>query len=782
MGIPHAEPRSVVAPSNKVKVFNLSSTSLPAGAISVAQLGSKYVPHAPSDLETTKIDILNFSRLLLLKAQFHNSTYNDVSVIKPVSNFVPKCTHLESLKGIVEDLELLAGDIVDFERTNITDNLTPHQREGLNFLKTQKNLLYFEADKGSGIVFLDSDYYCELVMKKLDTPNYEKLVGNADYLTNLKLAGLVRKFSQVLTAKEKRAILDFDYKSTLIYGVPKIHKSQLIKNALKDCHTTCLSLLRPDDLALRIIFGGTCNPTTGIADMVDVLLKPFIYLVKARVRDVTDFINTIPHFGPTDLPHIQMCSVDVKDMYQSIEHDLGLKAVEFWLDRYPEKLPERFPKKFVLEALLFVLQNNTGYFNGHFYKQVRGTATGIKPAPVYADLVMGYLEISLFYKIQSDLGNQVADYFWRHFRRYLDDGQIMWDTRLCDFACVLNRMNSLHPSIVFTSDCKPDKLVYLNVTILKTMYGFKTEIYNKDTDSDSYLPFESSHPRSCKDAIPFELARSVRRLTDSDETVNLKLEQLQTRLERCSYPQGLVATAMKNAKSLDKYDLRTVKDKEPSSNEIAFVHTYDPELPQIFPKIKEITSRLYTSRELKPIFGQTKIINSHREPPSLGLQLQNSRFEDSTVSVREAGVTKCGRNKCASCADILEVRSFYFRNSGINFQIRTPMDCTVRNLIYVIQCKKCSFTYIGETVNFRRRMSAHKSNSSSSVNASADISRHLCKCGEGFWRCPIYKVKQESKIARLVMEDKLIKKLKPDLNRDQRNLLHLTTIPTQTPE
>ena len=58
----------------------------------------------------------------------------------------------------------------------------------------------------------------------------------------------------------------------------------------------------------------------------------------------------------------------------------------------------------------------------------------------------------------------------------------------------------------------------------------------------------------------------------------------------------------------------------------------------------------------------------------------------------------------------------------------------------------------------------------------------LCKCGEGFWRCPIYKVKQESKIARLVMEDKLIKKLKPDLNRDQRNLLHLTTIPTQTPE
>ena len=293
----------------------------------------------------------------------------------------------------------------------------------------------------------------------------------------------------------------------------------------------------------------------------------------------------------------------------------------------------------------------------------------------------------------------------------------------------------------------------------------------------TYLPFRSSHPRSCRESIPFELARSVRALTDNDDTVRLKLSELQAKLERCGYPRGLVATACQTALTLDTTDLREVKEKDLSlkPKEIAFVHTFDPGLPQLFPLIQGFTSRLYTSRELKPIFGETRILNSQREPSSLGHLLQHSRFEDSTLAANNSGVKKCGVPGCGCCEDILEVKSFYFRNSGVNFEIKTPMDCTVRNLIYVTQCKNCGYTYIGETVNFRRRMSQHKSNSADLAHAAMDVSKHLYECGKGFWKCPIFKVKRENKIARLVIEDKLVKWLKPDLNRDVRNLLHLTT-------
>ena len=386
---------------------------------------------------------------------------------------------------------------------------------------------------------------------------------------------------------------------------------------------------------------------------------------------------------------------------------------------------------------------------------------------------MGYLEIKLFYILKTDLKDKVAHYFWKHYRRYLDDGQIMWDTRLCNFSLILERLNNLHPSIQFTSECDEFKLVFLNVTVIKTQKGFITEIYNKETDSDTYLPWYSSHPRHCRENIPFNLARSVRALTDDSDTVLVKMDQLRAKLIRCDYPQGLVSTAIQSAIILNKDDLRVIKDAESDSKVIAFVHQYDPGLPQLFPLLKEYTSRLYTSKELKPIFGNYRIINSQREPCSLGRMLQHSKFDSSTQGIDDFEVKKCGVKKCGVCNDILEVDSFYFRNSGITFNIKAKMTCLVRNVIYVIQCRKCGFTYIGESVNLRHRMSAHRFNSSSLNNVCQEVSRHLCECGMGFYVCPLFKMKLEGKIARLVMEDKLVKMLKPDLNRDKRNLLHL---------
>ena len=200
------------------------------------------------------------------------------------------------------------------------------------------------------------------------------------------------------------------------------------------------------------------------------------------MQDVFEFIRKIPVFSPDDLPFIELWSVDVKDMYPSIEHTLGQEAIKYWIEKYPELLPSRFSKEFVIEALIFVLQNNTGYFDGKFYKQTIGTATGIKPAGTYADLVMGYLEIGLFSQLKNLKGKKVAHYFWQYYRRYLDDGQIMWDNRLGDFQDIFTLMNNSHPKLKFTCEHSQDSLVYLDVTILKTANGIKTEIYQKDTD------------------------------------------------------------------------------------------------------------------------------------------------------------------------------------------------------------------------------------------------------------------------------------------------------------
>ena len=74
-------------------------------------------------------------------------------------------------------------------------------------------------------------------------------------------------------------------------------------------------------------------------------------------------------------------------------HELGLKAIEYWLDKYPELIHSRFNKSYILKALKRVLKKNDFIFNEEFFHQTIGNAMGTVVAQTYATLIMGYLEI-----------------------------------------------------------------------------------------------------------------------------------------------------------------------------------------------------------------------------------------------------------------------------------------------------------------------------------------------------------------------------------------------------
>ena len=763
---------------DKPKIYNLSTKPLTDDEIDILNLGPKFVPHTPVDKIQLKTDILNFSRTLLLKASFFDKTdYIDESLIKPVSNFVPKITKFPVLKSIIEDLELFANDLDSIEKKPISDNLTKNQRLGLESLKSRKDIIIFKADKGNSLVILDKDFYENKVMEKLTPPTFVERPRNSDYFIILKLKRLTKTYATCLTKKEKLAICNFDYKSTCIYALPKIHKSEQIRQNLIAFKGSYVCIPRPEDLSFRVIFGGPKNPTTGLASLLNEILNPFVSKVYSVVRDTTDFLNRMPVFEAHDLAFIEMWSVDIKDMYPSIKNELGLEALRFWLEKFPNLLPSRFSIEFILESMLFILNNNIGYFNGKYFQQVVGTATGIKPAPPYANLTVGYMEIMLFRKLEINLGKPVANYFWKHYRRFLDDGQIMWDTRLGDFNKVLDLMNMLDPCIRFTSECSNDRLVYLDLVILKTKTGFETEIHQKETDGGAYLPFMSSHPSHTKRNIPYSLARRIRALTDNDEVCINKMNVLKENLLALGYPLGIVKTAVHVMLNTNKNSLRIVTSREGNNNVLAFVHDFDPSLPQIFQEVKKLTSRIFSSRELKPIFKDFRLLDSQREPPNLLRLLQHSKYDGNTEALIGTKVTKCGMLNCKLCRDILEVDEVHFRNSDKTWKIKVNMTCIVRNVIYALFCKKCGHSYVGETVHFRTRMNAHRSCSSSEGAAVMEVSRHLFDCGLGFWACPLFKMREENKIARLVREDYLIDLLQPDLNADKRNLLHLSLGP-----
>ena len=320
------------------------------------------------------------------------------------------------------------------------------------------------------------------------------------------------------------------------------------------------------------------------------------------------------------------------------------------------------------------------------------------------------------------------------------------------------------------------ELKYLDVLIYKTPTGFKTVVQDKDTDSGTFVHFESNHPRHCKENIPFNMARRVKALTDDDDLAFSQLMALKTKFVAGAYPVGLVNSAIQEAMALSTGDLRNHIKIPRDDDIITFVHTFDPSYPDLMRKIKDLISNLFISMECRDAFGDTKIIDSRREPSNLLRLLQRSRFDESGSTANVKGVSKCQSSHCKCCDEIIETDKIFFRRVGFSLRIGAKMDCTVRNVIYALFCNGCGQSYIGETVCLRDRTNAHRSNSKDEDRTVMEVSRHIYECGQGFRICPIVKVKEECKILRLVIEDYMIKLLKPDLNAPRRNILHLKAL------
>jgi hypothetical protein len=383
-------------------------------------------------------------------------------------------------------------------------------------------------------------------------------------------------------------------------------------------------------------------------------------------------------------------------------------------------------------------------------------------------------------KIRRTLGGSVATYFWNGYRRYLDDGIIFWDKRIGNFSDIFDILNDIHPSINFTMERSDTELKYLDVLIYKTTTGFKTVVKNKDTDSGTFVHFESNHPRHCLDSIPLNMARRVKALTDDDDLAYSQMLDLKSKFLAGAYPVGRVNSAIQYAMTLSTVDLRNHSKRTMDDDVITFVHTFDPAYPELMKKIEGIISRLYSSIECQTVFAGTKIIDSLREPSNILRLLQRSRFDESGSTANVKCVTRCSSPQCMLCDQIMETDKVFFRNVGFYLRIGAKMDCTVRNVIYALFCNGCGKSYIGESVCFRDRINTHRSNSSPNRDAVKmadesvmEVSRHFYECGQGFRACPIFKVREECKMLRLVVEDYLIKLLKPDLNAPRRNILHL---------
>ena len=119
-----------------------------------------------------------------------------------------------------------------------------------------------EADKGGAVTVLSKHHYRAMIYEHPNNQiTYQKLDKNLDPTIMKKLKKLLNKHKRIFTVKEFKYLNGADFITSNFYGLPKIHKSQLITNAIKEQNSEVVSINEPQDVKVRPIVGGPKCPT-----------------------------------------------------------------------------------------------------------------------------------------------------------------------------------------------------------------------------------------------------------------------------------------------------------------------------------------------------------------------------------------------------------------------------------------------------------------------------------------------------------------------------------------
>ena len=216
-------------------------------------------------------------------------------------------------------------------------NLTSKQWDGIK--NNNNSIVIKEADKGGAVVIMNKEHYMRMVYSQLhDGVTYKRTDQSCDKKVMTNLIKLVQKYHNNLTKEEIDYLTKFNFNTSYIYGLPKVHKSDKIAEAVNEQHSECIRVFEPDDLTLRPVVAGPNCPTKRLSTFIDIIIKPLILHVKSCTRDSIDFLQKCSR---TAKESTVICTFDVKSLYTNIPHEVRLQAMNFWLEKHEASINQK---------------------------------------------------------------------------------------------------------------------------------------------------------------------------------------------------------------------------------------------------------------------------------------------------------------------------------------------------------------------------------------------------------------------------------------------------------
>ena len=120
-------------------------------------------------------------------------------------------------------------------------------------------------------------------------------------------------------------------------------------------------------------------------------------------------------------------------------------------------------------------------------------------------------------------------------------------------------VSTFHPALQFTHTISQTQIPFLDITLSISGSTISTSVHYKDTDTHNYLHYTSSHPKHCKNRIPYSQFLRLPRLCSKDDDFLQKCQEMSTFFESCGYPSDLLQNARERVSSvIAKKRLRNV--------------------------------------------------------------------------------------------------------------------------------------------------------------------------------------------------------------------------------
>ncbi|XP_070548154.1 uncharacterized protein [Ptychodera flava] len=499
-------------------VTNISSCQLTPAQSSVLSKGLMFCPK-PEKVNTKELinDVREFKRKCRLRYMYRDKENNQTtSHLSPgpfkreKSYYNPPPNENQTLEAFLNAVEDEVLNSQNWKKTY--DNISKDERIALQQLTNREDLTIKAADKGGGIVVMDTSWYIDKCNDHLQNQSfYKELDHDPTDLYIGELENKVRKW-------EKNKWISRDIASKLIpkepkpghfYGLPKIHKEN---TPLRPIIPQCQALTSP------------------LAAYVDHVLQPIVQSLPSYLKDTTHHLIDSHDIIVPD--NSILVTMDVISLYTNIPHDYGIQAVR---EALADNNVSPSNQQLITEMLEFILTRNYFQFDGKYFLQVQGTAMGSKVAPSYANITMGKLEKQILANCPTKP---------MQWRRFIDDIRFIWLKTLQELLQFHEYCNSIHPSLKFTIEYSDTEISFLDTKMMMRENKIHTTVYSKPTDKHSYLLPSSCHPRHIFKSIPQGQALRYRRICSSTDLYNKEVENLHRHLTDRNYKQSSIVTAI----------------------------------------------------------------------------------------------------------------------------------------------------------------------------------------------------------------------------------------------